>query len=155
MPTANTAFAVADCASCRTTKGLPNDTMETTTPHDEKEESDMISLEPIATSVYTMSAGRMGALAGGLLGLAGLIAGGLALVRPHSRIGVASGRLGATIALVAGLIGIGLGALVAATSDSGIGTGNGRGGAYVALVVGTISLVLGGVALTRSRRMAS
>ncbi|WP_200207803.1 DUF6223 family protein [Micromonospora coerulea] len=109
-----------------------------------------VSAQPAAVSVYTMSAGRLGASVAALLGLTGVIIGGLALARPTS--GIGTGRLGASMALVAGVIGIALGGLVVATSDSGIGTGNGRGGAYVALVVGLIAMVLGGLALARSRR---
>ncbi|PZG24030.1 hypothetical protein C1I95_01410 [Micromonospora craterilacus] len=110
-----------------------------------------LSAEPIAASVYTMSAGRLGASLAAVLGLAGVVIGGLALARPASRVGTGSGRRGATMALLAGLIGMALGGLVVATSDSGIGTGNGRGGAYVALAVGLIAVVLGGLALARSR----
>ncbi|GAB3145059.1 hypothetical protein GCM10027290_24280 [Micromonospora sonneratiae] len=106
----------------------------------------------VAASVYTMSAGRLGAIVAAVLGLTGVAIGGLALARPASRIGIANGRGGATVALVAGLIGMVLGGLVVATSDSGIGTGNGRGGAYVALVVGLIGIVVGGLGLARSRR---
>jgi hypothetical protein len=111
-----------------------------------------LSAQPIAASVYTMSAGRLGASVAAVLGLTGVIIGGLALARPTSRIGTGNGRLGASVALAVGLIGIALGGLVVATSDSGIGTGNGRAGAYVALVVGLIAIVLGGLALARSRR---
>ncbi|MFC4017104.1 DUF6223 family protein [Micromonospora sp. GCM10011542] len=111
-----------------------------------------VSAQPVAASVYTMSAGRLGASVAAVLGLAGVIIGGLALARPTSRVGTGNGRLGATVALAAGLIGMALGGLVVATSDSGIGTGNGRGGAYVALVVGLIATALAGLALTRSRR---
>ncbi|WP_433120406.1 DUF6223 family protein [Micromonospora sp. CA-246542] len=107
--------------------------------------------QPLAASVTTMSAGRLGASVGGLLGLAGVIVGALALARPTSRVGTGSGMLGATVALASGLLAVGLGALVVATSDSGIGTGNGRGGAYVALVVGLAALGLGGLALRRVR----
>ncbi|MEU5949012.1 DUF6223 family protein [Micromonospora sp. NPDC047465] len=111
-----------------------------------------VSAQPVAASVYTMSAGRLGSSVAAVLGLIGVIIGGLALARPTSRIGTGNGRGGATVALVAGLIGVALGGVVVATSDSGIGTGNGRGGAYVALVVGLISIVLGGLALARTRR---
>ena len=111
-----------------------------------------VSAQPTAASVYTMSAGRIGASVAALLGLSGVIISGLALARPTRRIGTGNGRLGATMALAAGLIGMALGGLVVATSDGGIGTGNGRGGAYVALVVGLIAMVLGGLALARSRR---
>ncbi|SIQ81702.1 DUF6223 family protein [Micromonospora avicenniae] len=108
--------------------------------------------QPAAVSVYTMSAGRLGAIVAAVLGLTGVVVGGLALVRPTSRVGTGSGRLGASIALAAGLVGVALGGLVVATSDSGIGTGNGRAGAYVALVVGLFAMVVGALALVRSRR---
>ncbi|MCX4474576.1 DUF6223 family protein [Micromonospora sp. NBC_01655] len=111
-----------------------------------------VSAQPAAASVYTMSAGRLGAAVAAVLGLTGVVIGGLALARPTSRFGTGNGRLGATMALAAGLIGMALGGVVVATSDSGIGTGNGRGGAYVALVVGLIAMVLGALALARSRR---
>jgi hypothetical protein len=111
-----------------------------------------VSAQPADASVYTMSAGRLGAIVAAVLGLTGVIIGGLALGRPTSRIGTGNGRLGAIMALAAGLIGMALGGLVVTTSDSGIGTGNGRAGAYVALVVGLIGMVLGGLALARSRR---
>ena len=111
-----------------------------------------ISAQPIAASVYTMSAGRIGAIVAAVLGLTGAIIGGLALTRPTSRFGTGNGQLGATVALAVGLIGIALGGLVVATSNGGIGTGNGLAGAYVALVVGLIAMVLGGLALARSRR---
>lgn len=113
-----------------------------------------VTAEPIAASVYTLSAGRLAATIAGVLGLTGVVIGGIALARPAGRLGTGSGRLGATAALTAGLAGMALGGLVVATSDGGIGTGNGRGGAYVALVVGLIALVLGGLALVRSRRTA-
>src|SRR5688572_15163668 len=62
-----------------------------------------VSVQPAAASVYAMSSGRLGALAGGVLGLIGVIIGGLALARPAGRFGTASGRLGANVALAAGL----------------------------------------------------
>jgi hypothetical protein len=111
-----------------------------------------LAIEPTAASVTTMSAGRLGASTGAVVGLIGVVVAGLALARPSGRFGTGSGPLGGIVALVAGLIGMALGALVVATSDSGIGTGNGRAGAYVALVVGLVGLVLGGLALARSRR---
>ncbi|MGH3714864.1 MAG: DUF6223 family protein [Micromonosporaceae bacterium] len=111
-----------------------------------------VAVQPVAASVYTMSAGRLGSSAAAVLGLVGVVIGVLALVRPAGRFGTANGRLGAVVALAAGLIGMALGGLVAATSDAGIGTGNGRGGAYVALVVGLIAVALGGLAMARSRR---
>jgi len=105
----------------------------------------------LAADVYTMSAGRVGAIVAAVLGLAGVVIGGLALARPAGRFGVK--RLGGVISLTTGLICMALGALVVATSDGGIGTGNGLGGAYVALVIGLVAVVLGGVALVRSRRL--
>lgn len=110
-----------------------------------------VSAQPVAADVLAISSGRLGASAGGMLGLLGLVVGGLALARPASRVGTGSGRLGAVVSLVAGLIAMALGGLVVATSDSGIGTGNGRAGAYVALVVGLIAMVVGVLALLRSR----
>ncbi|GAB2929781.1 hypothetical protein GCM10027280_16650 [Micromonospora polyrhachis] len=112
-----------------------------------------VTAQPIAASVTTMSAGRLGASVAAVLGLAGVVVGGLALARPAGRTR-GFGRLRAPVALVAGLIGMALGGLVVTTSDSGIGTGNGRGGAYVALLVGLVAVILGGLALVRSRRAA-
>ncbi|HEX6356614.1 DUF6223 family protein [Actinophytocola sp.] len=102
--------------------------------------------ELAAASVYTMSAGRIGSIVGGLLGLAGVVVGWLA-IRSTRR-----GR--AVLAVALGLVGMAVGGVVVATSDSGIGTGNGRGGAYVALLVGLVAVVLGGLALARVRRTA-
>lgn len=98
-----------------------------------------------AADVYSMSAGRLGAVAAALTGLAGVVAGGLALVR--------GGRNGAVVALVAGLIGVTVGGLVTATADGGLGTGNGLGGAIVAVGVGLVGAALGGLALVRARRI--
>jgi Family of unknown function (DUF6223) len=114
-----------------------------------------ISVQPAAASVYTLSAGRLGASLAAVLGLTGVVIGGLALARPAGRFGTGSGRLGAIVALAAGLIAMALGGLVVAASDGGIGTGNGLAGAFVALVVGLIAMVLGGLALARSRRTAA
>ena len=107
-----------------------------------------MNVQLVAADVYTMSAGRIGSIVAGVLGLAGVIIGGLTLARRFR-----NGRRGGVISLATGLICMALGALVVATSDGGIGTGNGRGGAYVALVVGLIAVVLGGLALTRARRL--
>ncbi|WP_274564855.1 DUF6223 family protein [Streptomyces spiramyceticus] len=110
------------------------------------------SVQSAAADVYTMSAGRRGAVVAALLALTGVVIGGLALARSTGRIGTGPGRRGAVLALVAGLIGMTLGGLVAATASGGLGTGNGLGGAVVAMVVGLIGMALGGVSLTRSRR---
>ncbi|MET7271078.1 DUF6223 family protein [Streptomyces flaveolus] len=110
------------------------------------------SVQPVAAGFYDFSLGRLGATAGALLGLFGVVIAGLALARPASRLGAAGGSLGATVAVVAGLISISLGGLVAATAEGGLGTGNGLGGAYVAMLVGLIGISLGALALARSRR---
>ncbi|CAM5659358.1 DUF6223 family protein [Streptomyces purpurascens] len=107
------------------------------------------AVEPTAADVYDMSAGRLGAVAAGVLALIGVVVGGLALARPTGRFGTGTGRRGAATALTAGLLAMVLGALVAATADGGLGTGNGLGGAFVALIVGLIATALGGLALTR------
>ncbi|MEU8233726.1 DUF6223 family protein [Actinoplanes sp. NPDC048967] len=100
---------------------------------------------PIAADVTTMSSGRLGASAGVVLGLVGVVIGWLALSR-------SAGRTRAVVAMVSGLLGAALGGLVMATSDGGVGTGNGLGGAIVAVAVGLIAVVLGGLAMVRSRR---
>ncbi|MGC7101720.1 DUF6223 family protein [Amycolatopsis lurida] len=96
----------------------------------------------LAADVYALSAGRIGAFAGGLLGLLGVIIGGFALARAWRR--------GAVIAVAAGITGMAVGGLVVLTAEGGVGTGNGLGGGVVALVVGLLGAALGGVALTRS-----
>jgi hypothetical protein len=105
----------------------------------------MSAAHPIAADATTMSSGRLGASAGAVLGLVGVVIGWLALSRP-------AGRTRAVAALVAGLLGAALGGLVIVTSDGGVGTGNGLGGAIVAVAVGLIAVVLGGLAMVRSRR---
>ncbi|MFB4307408.1 DUF6223 family protein [Actinomadura sp. GTD37] len=109
---------------------------------------------PTAADVYDLSAGRLGAIAAALLGLAGVIVAGLALARPAGRLGTGSGRLGGGAAVAAGVLGMALGGLVAATADGGLGTGNGLGGAFVALLAGLVATALGGLALARARRTA-
>ncbi|MFD7261647.1 DUF6223 family protein [Streptomyces sp. NPDC059874] len=111
----------------------------------------IVSVQPAAASVYTMSAGRLGSIVGGLLGLTAVVLGGMALARSAGRIGNRFRRGGAVAAVVAGPIGMVLGGVVAATAEGGLGTGNGLGGAYVALLVGLIGTALGGLALTRRR----
>ncbi|MFH8371550.1 DUF6223 family protein [Streptomyces sp. NPDC018031] len=109
-------------------------------------------VRPLAAGFRDFSLGRAGAVAGALLGLAGLVVAGLALARPTGRFGSARGPRGAAAAMAAGLTGLALGGLVAATADGGLGTGNGLGGAYVAMLVGLVGTALGGLALARSRR---
>ena len=105
-----------------------------------------------AASVYTMSPGRIGAIAAAVVGLIGAVIGGLALSRSAGRIGTGNGRRGAIVALVLGPIGLVIGGLVVATADGGLGTGNGLGGGIVSMMVGLIGMALGGLALSRSRR---
>ncbi|MBG0829687.1 hypothetical protein HS041_18135 [Planomonospora sp. ID67723] len=108
--------------------------------------------EPAVTSAYTLTAGRLWSLAAALLGLAGVVAGGLALARSAGRAGNGTGRRGAVAALAAGLAGALGGGLVVAAAEGGPGTGYGIVGGFVALVVGLVAVVLGGLALARSRR---
>ncbi len=105
-----------------------------------------VMAQPAATGAVT--AGRLWSLVAGLLGLAGVAVGGLALVRPAGRLG----DRGAVVAVAAGLIAALIGGLVVAVADGGPGTGYGIVGGYVALVIGLIAMVLGGWALSRSRR---
>lgn len=109
-------------------------------------------VQPVAASVYTLSAGRVGAIVAALLALTAAVTGGLALARSTRRIVTGPGRRAVVAALVAALIAMALGALVTATDSGGIGTGNGLGGAVVALIVRLISTALHVLALTRSHR---
>ena len=99
---------------------------------------------------YTLTAGRLWATSAALLGLAGAVIGGLALVRARRRIGN-GGRKGAVVALVSGLIAMVGGALNLAVADGGPGTGNGVVGGALALILGLAAVVLGGLTLARSR----
>ena len=94
-----------------------------------------------AVSVSTMSAGRIGAIVAGVLGLISVIVGGLALRRRERRPSVT--------ALILGPIGLILGTGVVVTADGGLGTGTGLGGGVVAMIVGTIGSALGVLARTR------
>ena len=114
--------------------------------------STLVSVQPAAVSVYTLSPGRIGAIVAALLGLTGVVIGGLALARSGGRIGAGNGRRGAIVALVLAPIGLVIGGLVVATADGGIGTGGGLGGGIVAMIVGVIGMSLGGLALARSHR---
>jgi hypothetical protein len=94
---------------------------------------------------------RAWATAAGLLALAGVVIGGLALARYHRRVRN-GGRKGAIVALTAGLFAVVNGVLIVATADGGPGSGNGIVGGYAALVVGLIAAALGGLVMARSRR---
>jgi hypothetical protein len=106
--------------------------------------------QPVVTDAYTLTAGRAWSLVGALLGLAGVVAGGLALARPAGRLG--TGGRGAAAALAAGLAGAVVGGLVVAAAEGGPGTGYGIVGGFLSLVVGLVAAALGGLALARSRR---
>ncbi|MFI8769295.1 DUF6223 family protein [Streptomyces sp. NPDC053792] len=112
------------------------------------------AVQPVAASVYTLSAGRVASSAAALVGLLGAVNGGLALARTTGRghIRTWARRNGAVTALVAGAISVAVGAVVAATADGGLGTGNGLGGAYVAMLVGLAAVALGGRARVRAHR---
>lgn len=104
--------------------------------------------EPAASTVHGTTAPRLWATASAALALGGVVAGGLALVRPAGRFGGAAGRLGAALAGVIASVG---GALVLAFADGGPGSGNGVVGGAAALVLGVIAIVLGVLALARTR----
>jgi len=94
-----------------------------------------------AAEVYGMTAGRAWSLAGGVLGLVGVVFGVLALRRR---------RGAAAVAVVMGVAGIAIGVLVVVMAKGGPGTGYGIVGGYVSLVVGVVATVLGGLALRRT-----
>jgi hypothetical protein len=114
----------------------------------------LVSDQPPAVSVYTLTPERIAASVAAVVGLIAAVIGGLALARSAGRIGTGNGRRGAIVALVLGPMGLVIGGLVVATADGGLGTGNGLGGGVVAMVVGLIGMALGGLALARSRRTA-
>lgn len=98
----------------------------------------------LAASVYTFSAGRIGASTAALVALAGLVIGVLALVRKRNE------RKGSVIALITGAFGIALGGLVVVTAGGGLGTGNGLGGGFVAIIFGVAGIVVGWLARRRA-----
>jgi len=108
--------------------------------------------EPAATTVYGMTTRRIWATSAAAIALIAVVAGGLALARPASRIGAAPARRRALVALVAGLTAVVNGWLNLAFATGGPGTGNGVVGAAAAFVLGLIGLALGVLALARSRR---
>jgi hypothetical protein len=103
----------------------------------------------VAVDAYTLTAARLWATLAALLGLAGAILGGRALLRTVRRPG--GGRKGAVVALASGLIAVVGGVLNLAVADGGPGTGNGVVGGAAAVVVGLIAGVLGGLTLARGR----
>ena len=107
--------------------------------------------EPAATTVQGLTTRRLWATMAAALALAGVVIGGLAVVRPASRFGTASGQLGSIVALAAGLMAVVNGGLNLAMATGGPGTGNGVVGGAAAFVLGMIAVVLGGLALARVR----
>ncbi|KDN18392.1 DUF6223 family protein [Amycolatopsis rifamycinica] len=97
-----------------------------------------------AVSAYDLTPGRLWSLIAMVPGLAGVVAGVLALRR---------GR-GAVVALAGGLAAVVVGGWVVAAAKGGPGTGYGIVGGYVALVIGAAALVLGGLSMARTRRFA-
>jgi hypothetical protein len=108
--------------------------------------------EPAATTVYGLTSRRLWGTIVAVLALFGVVIGGLAVARPHSRFGGVYGRLGAIMALAAGLIAAVNGGMVLGFATGGPGTGNGVVGGAGALVLGLIAIALSGLALARSRR---
>jgi hypothetical protein len=102
--------------------------------------------EPVATTVDGVTARRLWATAAVVLGLAGLVAGRLALSRPV--------KLRVIVALAAGLTAAFNGGLNLAVANGGPGSGNGVVGGAAAFVLGLTALMLGGLGLARSRRRA-
>ncbi|GAA2211460.1 hypothetical protein GCM10009850_069200 [Nonomuraea monospora] len=100
---------------------------------------------------YDLTSGRLWSLVAALVGVAGVVAGALALVRASRR----PWRTGAVAALVAGLAGAVGGGLVVVAAEGGPGTGYGIVGGYIALVVGVAAMALGWLALARLRRVGA
>ncbi|SEF35975.1 hypothetical protein SAMN05421837_109132 [Amycolatopsis pretoriensis] len=92
-------------------------------------------------AAYALTPGRVWSVIAAVVGLAGVVAGVLALTR---------GR-GAVVALGSGIAGAAGGAVVVAAAKGGPGTGYGIVGGWAALVIGVVAAVLGGLALARSR----
>ena len=103
-----------------------------------------------ATTVQGLTPRRIWATAAMALGIAGVIAGSMALVREARRIGN-RGRKGAILALLTGALAVINGGLNLAVATGGPGSGNGVIGGAAAFVLGLIGTALGGLALSRSR----
>lgn len=103
------------------------------------------SPDPVGAS--TMTAGRLWSLVAVLIGLTGVVAAAVALVRRAGAV-----RRAGVTALVTGPVAAVIGAWVVAAAKGGPGTGYGIVGGYVALVVGLTATVLGTLVLARSRR---
>jgi hypothetical protein len=106
-----------------------------------------VLLQPVGATTWTP--GRIWAVVAGSLGLAGLIAGGLALARAARRAG---GGRGGMVSVGLGLAGVVIGGLVVAAAEGGPGTGYGIVGGFIALALGAAAIAVGGLALVRVRR---
>jgi len=104
-----------------------------------------------ATTVQGLTPRRVWASVAIALGLAGVIAGSMSLVRGARRIGN-RGRKGAIVALVTGVLAVINGGLNLAVATGGPGSGNGVVGGAAAFVLGLIGMAMGGLNLFRSRR---
>lgn len=111
--------------------------------------------QPAATTVQGPTTRRLWATTVGVLAIASVVIGFIALARPASRFGTASGRFGAILSLLLGVIAVVNGALVVAFATGGPGSGNGVVGGAGALVLGLIGMTLGAMALRRSNRFLS
>ncbi|GIE97540.1 DUF6223 family protein [Paractinoplanes rishiriensis] len=100
----------------------------------------------VAVQAYTLTGGRLAGTAAALIALAGLVLGGLALVRS------AAGSRRPLIAMAAGLLGTAGGAVVIAAADGGPGSGSGIVGGFAAVVIGLLACASGWLAAARSRR---
>jgi hypothetical protein len=110
----------------------------------------MFVSEALAVTSSTVTADRVVAGAAALVGLAGAVLGGRALLNHAGR----NRRRTSAMAVAAGVLSAVVGVLIIVTADGGPGTGNGIVGGYVAVALGLVGLVLGGLALTRSRSTA-
>jgi len=108
--------------------------------------------EPAVTTVYGLTLRRLWATTAAGLALLGLIAGGISLARPVSRLASGSAPFEAIIAIAAGVVAALNGALNVAVATGGPGTGNGVVGGAAALVLGLAAAGTGWIALARSRR---
>jgi hypothetical protein len=92
---------------------------------------------------------RLAASVASLIGMIGVAAGALALLRAR-RSGV-SAPVG-NLAFFAGLVSVAVGGFVVATAKGGLGTGHGLAGGVLALVAGSLSVALAGLTRIYTRR---
>jgi hypothetical protein len=106
-----------------------------------------------ANTVQGLTPRRIWATVAIALGIAGVIAGSMALVRAARGIGN-RGRGGAIVAMVTGSLAAINGGLNLAVATGGPGSGNGVVGGAAAFVLGFVGMAMGGMTLFRSRRTA-